>query len=140
MGENMPLAEEYAAMLGQMAENPAPALSDMAPVEAREMYRLMRPVIAELPIGSVRDEQVPGPVGDLAIRIYTPSGDGPFGIFVNFHGGGWVIGDLDTSDSVCRSLAEAASCVVVSVDYRLAPEHPAPAAIEDCWAALQWVI
>jgi acetyl esterase len=139
MGENMPLAEEYAVMLGQMAENPTPAMSDMAPAEAREMYRMMRPVIEELPIGSVRDEQIAGPAGDLALRIYTPTGDGPFGIFVNFHGGGWVIGDLDTSDSVCRSLAEAASCVVVSVDYRLAPENPAPAAIEDCWAALQWV-
>lgn len=135
----MPLAEEYAAMLGQMAENPAPALSDMPPAEAREMYRMMRPVIEELPIGSIRDEQIAGPAGDLAIRIYTPTGDGPFGVFVNYHGGGWVIGDLDTSDAVCRSLAEAARCVVVSVDYRLAPENPAPAAIEDCWAALQWV-
>ena len=135
----MPLAEEYAALLGQMAEDPAPALSDMPPGEAREMYRLMRPVIEELPIGSIRDEQIPGPAGDLAIRIYTPTGEGPFGILVNFHGGGWVIGDLDTSDSVCRSMAQAANCVVVSVDYRLAPEHPAPAAIEDCWAALQWV-
>jgi acetyl esterase len=135
----MPLAEEYAALINQMAETPAPALKDLAPAEGREMYRLMRPVIPELPIGSVRDEQIPGPGGDIAVRIYTPSGDGPFGILVNYHGGGWVIGDLDTSDSVCRQLAQTAECVVVSVDYRLAPEHPAPAAIEDSWAALQWV-
>ena len=135
----MPLAEEYAALLAQMAENPAPAMSEMSPEEGREMYRMMRPVIEELPIGAVRDETIDGPGGDLALRIYTPTGDGPFGIMVNFHGGGWVIGDLDTADSVCRSLAQAASCIVVSVDYRLAPEHPAPAAIEDCWAALQWV-
>ena len=135
----MPLAEEYAALFSQMAETPAPAISDIPPEQGREMYRLMRPVIPELPIGSIRDEQIPGPAGEIDIRIYTPAGDGPFGILVNYHGGGWVIGDLDTSDSVCRQLAEAASCVVVSVDYRLAPENPAPAAIEDSWAALQWV-
>jgi len=135
----MPLAEEYAALFSQMAESPAPALSEMTPEQGREMYRLMRPVIPELPIGSIRDEQIPGPAGEINLRIYTPTGDGPFGILVNYHGGGWVIGDLDTSDSVCRNLAEAASCVVVSVDYRLAPENPAPAAIEDSWAALQWV-
>jgi acetyl esterase len=102
------------------------------------MYRLMRPVIEELPIGSVRDERIPGPAGEIPVRIYTPTGEGPFGVLVNYHGGGWVIGDLDTADAVCRSLAETARCVVVSVDYRLAPEHPAPAAVEDAWAALLW--
>jgi len=99
----------------------------------------MRPVIEELPIGSIRDETISGPGGDIGLRIYTPSSAGPHGIFVNYHGGGWVIGDLETADSLCRHLAETADCVVVSVDYRLAPEHPAPAAIEDSWTALQWV-
>jgi len=135
----MPLTEEYAALLDELAANPGPALSELSPAEGREMYRMMRPVIEALPIGAVRDERIPGPGGDIPLRIYTPSGAGPFGVLVNFHGGGWVIGDLDTADAVCRNLAETARCVVVSVDYRLAPEHPAPAAVDDSWAALNWV-
>jgi acetyl esterase len=72
------------------------------------------------------------------VRIYTPQGAGPFPVFVNFHGGGWVIGDLDTADAVCRGICREAGCVVVSVDYRLAPEHPFPAAVEDAFAATAW--
>jgi acetyl esterase len=73
------------------------------------------------------------------VRIYTPEGQAPFPGLVFFHGGGWVVGDLDTHDSPCRQLAKKAGCVVVSVGYRLAPEHQFPAALEDCYAATQWV-
>jgi acetyl esterase len=93
----------------------------------------------DLPIHKVSDALLPGPGGDISIRIYQPQGDGPFGILVYFHGGGWVIGDLDTADAVCREIATLAEVIVVSVDYRLAPEHVYPAAVQDSYAALQWV-
>src|SRR6202043_3985800 len=73
------------------------------------------------------------------IRIYTPAGDSPFPLLVFFHGGGWVACNLDTHDNVCRNLANGAGCIVLSVDYRLAPEHKFPAAPEDCYTATQWV-
>jgi acetyl esterase len=73
------------------------------------------------------------------VRIYTPEGSGPFPLLVFFHGGGWVIGDLDGHDPLCRRLTNLVDCIVVSVDYRLAPEHPFPAAPRDCFAATQWV-
>ena len=77
--------------------------------------------------------------GGLRVRIYRPSAEGPLPALVYFHGGGWVVGSLDSHDPVCRRLARQTPCVVVSVDYRLAPEHPFPAAVEDAWAATTWV-
>ena len=136
----MPLAPEYLLMLEQLAEvPPAPSISEMTPVQVREMYRAMRPVNPELPIHSVRDQTIAGPLGDIPLRIYTPEGDGPFGVLVYFHGGGSVIGDLDTCDSACREIATVGNLVVVSVNYRLAPEHVYPAAGTDCYAAVEWV-
>jgi acetyl esterase len=92
-----------------------------------------------LAVAKVENRTVPGPGGELRVRIYTPDGDGSFPVLVYYHGGGFVLCDLDTHDGTCRSLANGASVVVVSVDYRLAPEHCFPAAPEDCYAALQWV-
>ena len=134
----MPLAPEYEAMFAALAAEPGPKISDLSPVEGREMYRVMRAVNPELSIGSVEDRQIETEVGSIPIRIYRPTGDGPHPLLMNFHGGGWVIGDLDTADSVCRGLAEAAGCIVISVDYRLAPEHAYPAAVEDAYAATCW--
>jgi acetyl esterase len=135
----MPLAAEYEAMLAELAETPGPALHEMTPDESREVYRMMRPPNPELVVGNVEDRTIDGPAGPIAIRIYTPVGSGPFGILVNFHGGGWVIGDLDTADGVCRDFCVSANCIVVSVDYRMAPEHPYPAAVIDSYAATCWV-
>lgn len=87
----------------------------------------------------VSNRQIPGLASPVPLRIYQPSGDGPFPLVLYFHGGGFVIGDLDTHDPMCRDLCARSGCVVVSVDYRLAPEHPFPAAPEDCFSALQWV-
>lgn len=135
----MPLAPEYAAMFEQMAQQPpAPGLWEMTPEEGREMYRAMRPLNPELPIHNCEDRVIHGSLGDIPIRIYTPAGEGPFGVLMNFHGGGWVIGDLDTSDAVCRELATLAQVVVVSVDYRMAPEAPYPAAVHDAYDATVW--
>jgi acetyl esterase len=136
----MPLAAEYQAMFDQLAAaGPTPGVRDLPLPDARNMYRVARPVNPDLPIHQISDTTMPGPAGDIALRIYRPEGTGPFGVLVYFHGGGWVIGDLDTADAVCRELATLAGIVVVSVDYRLAPEHCYPAAVEDSYAALLWV-
>jgi len=92
----------------------------------------------DVPLADIFDRTIPGPGGDLQIRIYTPEGVGPHPILVYFHGGGWVVGNLDTQDMICRGLAYGAGCVVVSVDYRLAPEHKFPAAVDDSCAATLW--
>ncbi len=83
----------------------------------------------------MQDKSIPGPAGSIPTRIYTPAGSGPFPIFVYFHGGGWVIGDLETADAISREFCQRVGCVVVSVDYRLAPEHRFPAAVDDSYAA-----
>jgi acetyl esterase len=135
----MPLHPEYAALLQQLAEVPGPTLTELPTADARAMYRMMRPAVPELSVGEVTDRTIPGPARAIPLRIYTPRGRGPFPLLVYFHGGGWVIGDLETADAVARQLCRGANCVVVSVDYRLAPEHRYPAAVEDCYAATQWV-
>lgn len=136
----MPLANEYQVMFEQLAAaGPAPSVRDLPVADGRNLYRAARAVNLDLPIHKVSDALLPGPGGDISIRIYQPQGDGPFGILVYFHGGGWVIGDLDTADAVCREIATLAEVIVVSVDYRLAPEHVYPAAVQDSYAALQWV-
>ena len=135
----MPLAPEYQAMLAEMSAQEGPALTDLSPPEARALYRLMRPVNPDIAVGRIEDRRIPGPAGDIPVRIYTPVGDGPFPVYVNLHGGGWVIGDLETADAVCRDICRTTPCVVVSVDYRLAPEHPFPAAVDDSFAATEWV-
>ncbi len=107
---------------------------------ARQRFRDLprRPLHPEL---RVEDRAIPGPGGPLGTRIYWPSADpGPAApVVLFFHGGGFVVGDLDTHDSTARQHAVGAGAIVVSVDYRLAPEHPYPAAVEDAWAATLWV-
>ncbi|MCV7258191.1 alpha/beta hydrolase [Mycobacterium shimoidei] len=106
--------------------------------EARRRMRDLprRPVHPEL---RVENRAIDGPAGPINIRIYWPPTDPAAPVVVFFHGGGFVVGDLDTHDGTCRLHAVGAEAVVVSVDYRLAPEHPYPAAIDDAWAATQWV-
>ncbi len=135
----MPLHPEYDAVLKQLAATPGPALTELPVADGRAMYRMMRPAAPDIAVGAVADRAIDGPGGRIGLRIYTPQGTGPFPILVNFHGGGWVIGDLDTADAVSRQLSSDVACVVVSVDYRLAPEHRYPAAVDDCYAATQWV-
>jgi len=134
----MPLHPEYETLLKQMAEVGGPNLSDMPVEQGREMYRMMQPENPALVVGSVHDQKIPGPAGEIPIRIYTPDGDGLFPIVLMFHGGGWVIGDLVTADAQSREVCRGSRAIVISVDYRLAPEHKFPAAADDCFAALQW--
>ncbi len=91
-------------------------------------------------VADVGHVTIPGPGGPLTVRVYTPEGPGPFPVVVYFHGGGFVICDLDTHDGLCRALCKASGSVVASVDYRLAPEHPFPAAVDDAEAATRWAL
>ena len=121
-----------------------PPFETLTPDEARRIYAAGRPVLQRDPaeVAVVQDVIVPGPGGEIRLRVYRGAGtqaNTELPCLVFLHGGGWVIGDLDSHDGVCRSLANAAACCVVSVDYRLAPEHRFPAAVEDAEAALHWV-
>jgi acetyl esterase len=91
------------------------------------------------PVYRIEDRRISGPGGEIPVRIYTPAGEGPHPVLVYYHGGGFVAGSLDTHDSICRMLANDAAAIVVSVEYRLAPEHRFPSAVEDAYAALEWV-
>ena len=133
----MPLESATAAILAHIAEEGAPELYEMAIAESRSMYREMQPDLPEIVVHSVEDLMIDGPDSAIPVRIYRPSA-APAPVHVHFHGGGWVIGDLDTHDRDCREICVGADCIVVAVDYRLAPEHIFPAAPEDCYAALCW--
>lgn len=132
--------EGFAPMLAFLADPGLTPMSALTPDAAREAFRVLRGSEGEpVPVRSLDDRAVPGPGGDVTVRVAVPEAETPTGVLVWFHGGGWVIGDLDTAEPTQRRLADLASCVVVSVDYRLAPEHPAPAGFDDCWAATTWV-
>lgn len=135
----MPLHPEFETLLAQLAQAGGQPLNELAVEDARAFIIALQPAAPDLTVGALENRVIPGPAGDIPLRIYSPRGDGPFPVLVNFHGGGWVIGNLDTSDGQCRLLCEGARCVVVSVDYRLAPESTFPAAAEDCYAATTWV-
>lgn len=116
----------------------APAFHELPVEEARAIADDVFAVDDPLPVGETVDRTIDGPGGDLPIRIYRPDGDGPFPVAVFFHGGGFVAGSLESHDQLCRALASTAGVAVVAVDYRLAPEHPFPAAVEDAYAATEW--
>ncbi|NTU18929.1 alpha/beta hydrolase [Brevibacillus sp. HB1.2] len=113
----------------------------MEPQAVRDIFAQIPAVEVELaPLAKVEDKLIPaGADAEINIRMYTPEGQGPFPLFVYYHGGGWVIGDLETVDASCRMLAHLSGRIVVSVDYRLAPEHKFPVPVADSYAALKWV-
>lgn len=122
-----------------------PAFETLSPAEAREAYTASRAVLQPPPdeVAEVRDAAIAGPGGTLALRLYRGAGTSEAGALpalLYLHGGGWVIGDLDSHDGICRRLANLAACRVIAVDYRLAPEHRFPAAVDDAAAALAWVV
>jgi acetyl esterase len=129
------------AVLEAIQAQGLPPLESFPPEQARRLAIENTPKVqapAEA-VAGVRDLRIPGPGGDIGLRIYTPESDAPRPALIYFHGGGWVLCNLDTHDVMCRAIANRAQAVVVSVDYRLAPEHKFPAAVEDCYAAAQWV-
>ncbi|MCW2931876.1 MAG: lip [Actinomycetia bacterium] len=139
----MPVDPPIGAVLAMLAQMDAPPIHEGTPEAGRAAYRQMTTGAlapeAVVPVAAVEDRVVPGAEGDLRARVYRPEGAGPFPVIAFFHGGGWVIGDLDTHDNMARSLCRGARAVVVSTDYRLAPEHPFPAAADDAVAATRWI-
>jgi acetyl esterase len=132
-----PQVQEY---LHGLSEQGLPPLYRLPLAEARETYRdLSVPDEPPESVGSVTDRTISGPNGDIPIRLYRPTADGPRPALAFFHGGGWMLGGIETHDALCRALTNAADCVVVAVDYRLAPEHRFPDGLEDCYAATQWL-
>lgn len=111
-------------------------ITDDTLLETRRRFDMVRP---RIPLPSVVDKTIPGPDGPLSVRIYHPGGDQPLPVMVYFHGGGFAVGSIASHENVTRRIARDAQVVVVSVDYRLAPEHPYPAALDDAYAAAQWV-
>lgn len=135
----MPLDPQVKVLLDMMKG--VPSFSELSPDGARKQMSDMRALrnAEPLAVAKVENREIPGPAGSVPIRIYTPAGKGPFPVLVFYHGGGFVIGDLESHDGLCRSLTNGAGCVTVAVDYRLAPEAKFPAAVEDCYAATRWV-
>jgi acetyl esterase/lipase len=135
----MPLDNDMKTLLDQMAAAKLAPFHKMTPQAAREQMARRIAVGDPVSVAQVEDRMIPGPNGDIPIRVYTPEGKGPFGVLIYFHGGGWVVGNIEMTDQPCRMITSASGCVTVSVDYRLAPEHKFPAGPEDCFAATKWV-
>ena len=133
----MPVDPQVQEFLDQIAALGLPPHYEVGAVQARENAKL-RPRAVGPEVGAVEDRTVPGGDVDVPVRVYWPEGDGPFPMLVWIHGGGMVVGTIETCDAACRRLCLGAECVVISVGYRLAPEHPFPAAPEDCYAAVAW--
>ena len=125
-----------------LAESGLPPFNEMTVPDARAAYHsiVAEHGIAAEPVADITERTIPGPGGKIPVRIYTPEGSKPLPVLVYFHGGGGVLGNLDSVHGSCTVLANRAYAIVVSVDYRLAPEHPFPAAVQDCWAATRWVV
>lgn len=154
----MQLDSDAQAVIDQYAKFNAPPIESLSPENARNnptlknaveqmatesvMVRTMNVAMPALPepVGYITHQLIPSSNGELLARVFRPGGDGPFPIIVYFHGGGWVIANLDVYEPSCRALCNAAEAIIVSVAYRLAPEHKYPAAVEDAHHALQWVI
>ncbi|HEX8968047.1 MAG TPA: alpha/beta hydrolase [Chloroflexota bacterium] len=135
----MPLDPQARAALDMLSALGTPPVGSVPAPEAR-IAAARRPLPPGAAVAHVDNRRIPGPAGDIPVRIYTPAGEAPHPVLVWFHGGGWVLGSLDSGDHTCRELANTAGCVVVSVDYRLAPEHKFPACPDDCHAAYRWVV
>lgn len=136
----MPLDPEIKTIVDAWNRSGIPGFNTMTPQEARRTHAQLERPPSAISLPSVRDRHIPGPGGDLRVRIYRPEGEAPLPALVYFHGGGWVMGSIETIDARCRALAQGADCVVISPDYRLAPEDPYPAAAEDCFEVTKWVV
>lgn len=135
----MPLHPQVEGLLKEMGA--APPISSMTVADARALGSGMAALAGEsIPVADVRDISIPVDGGTIGARVYTPEGAGPHPVVLFFHGGGWVICDLDTHDNIARAITRDAAAVVVAVDYRMGPEFRFPTAPDDCYAATRWVV
>jgi acetyl esterase len=142
--ETRMLHPQAQALLRLIEEKGVPSMHTLTPADARAYYLERRFFTQPEPphVGALRELQAPGPAGTIRLRSYRPLGtpdDAVLPVLVYFHGGGWVIGDLETHDTLCRELSNLSGTAVIAVDYRLAPEHRFPAAVDDAIAATQWI-
>ena len=136
----MAVTPEVRSLLDAMTALGNPPIDEQTPEQVRDAYGQFTALASRAEMASVTDRTFPGPVGAVPVRVYVPAGEpGPRPVLVYFHGGGWVIGDLESHDATVRALAVASGVTVLAVDYRLAPENPFPAAVDDCLAAVRWV-
>src|ERR1700745_1858449 len=139
----MPVDPNIAGLLAMMGEMGAPPMHEGTPEAGRAAYLQLTQGVRSpeqvVPVASVEDRVVPGAEGARPARVYRPEGAGPFPVIAFYHGGGWVIGDLETHDNMARNVCRGARAVVVSIDYRVAPEHPFPAAADDAVAVARWL-
>jgi acetyl esterase len=138
----VPFDPQVQAMRERVAAAGTPPLYTLPIDEARaaDLAAIRAAAGTGEPVHEVTDRHLPGPDGDLPVRIYRPTGTGePLPTLVYFFGGGWTLGSIDTADEICRDLANSVPCQVITVGYRLAPEHPFPAAVHDCYAATSWI-
>lgn len=136
----MPLDPQVFQILRQISVSGEQSFHTQSIEDARLSYQSQKGLAGQAePVDQVHNRSIPGPYGEIPIRVYSPKGETPFPVLLYFHGGGWVLGNLDTADAICRSLANQAGCIVVSVDYRLAPEYKFPAAAEEAYTAIQWI-
>ncbi|MGH9230469.1 MAG: alpha/beta hydrolase fold domain-containing protein [Acidimicrobiales bacterium] len=136
----MAVTPQVRSLLDAMAALGSPPIEEQTPEQVRVAYNQFSALASKAEMASVTDRTFPGPGGDIPVRVYVPTAaPGPRPVLVFFHGGGWVIGDLESHDATVRALAAASGVTIVAVDYRLAPEHPFPAAVDDCLAAVRWV-
>jgi len=136
----VPVDKQARALIERFVREGSPPVSKLTPAEARRLTREVNRRLTSPPeaVAVVKNMRMSDTSAQIPARVYIPREGEVLPVLVYFHGGGWVLGDLDSVDSLCRSLANAADCVVVSVDYRLAPEHKFPAAVEDAYSATKW--
>jgi acetyl esterase len=136
----MPLDHDAEILLQMIREANRPAFETVGAGAARELFMAGRKALSPdpMPIAETRDVAIPGPGGPIPARLYRSATTGTLPVLVFFHGGGWVVGNIDSHEAMCRHVANRAECAVLSVDYRMGPEHKFPAAVEDCFAATAW--
>jgi acetyl esterase len=138
----MPLDPLVKAFLDKAAAVPRPKAWEMPPAMARQSFAVMMKLIGpkDVAVGRIENFIIPGPGGPIRARAYAPIATiGPQATLIYFHGGGFVVGGLESHDGLCRLFAAEGGFKVIAVDYRLAPEHTYPAAVDDAWAAFQWI-
>lgn len=136
----MPLDPQAKAILDMLEQQGVPPFEEMSVPPARDAMGGFRDLQGEPePVAAIRDVLATGPDGDLPVRVYHPAPGTSLPLFVYFHGGGWVIGNVEVADRPCRSLANATQCVIASVEYRLSPETKFPGPAEDCYSATRWL-